>query len=60
MNCKFLKGLKLGLVGLALLLFVPRAYAGELRTGDKVIVAAGEILEDDLYVTAVNFVLDGT
>jgi len=46
------------------LLFFPslrhaaRAFDG--RSGEKVVIEAGEVIEDDLYVTANEFVLDGT
>ena len=36
------------------------AYAYDGRGGDKVIVKAGEVVNDDLYVGANEFVLDGT
>lgn len=35
-----------------------RAFDG--RSGDQVVIAAGEVIEDDLYVSAEEFVLDGT
>ena len=37
-------------LGLTLLITGFPAFAGELRTGDDIIVAADEIIEDDLYV----------
>lgn len=44
---------------LALMLAVPaRAFDG--RGGDRIIIGAGEIVEDDLYVGAQEFILDGT
>ncbi len=36
------------------------AYAYEGRSGDKVVVAATETVNDDLFVGATEFVLDGT
>jgi cytoskeletal protein CcmA (bactofilin family) len=36
------------------------AYAYDGRNGDKVIIQAGEVVNDDLYVGANQFVLDGT
>jgi cytoskeletal protein CcmA (bactofilin family) len=36
------------------------AYAFDGRSGDKVIVQSGDIVNDDLYVGANEFVLDGT
>ncbi|UCH24938.1 MAG: hypothetical protein JSV66_13435 [Trueperaceae bacterium] len=47
------------LLGLATLLLAPVAFSGELRSGDSVWLAPDEVLEDDLYVTATTFVLDG-
>lgn len=56
---------KLGLVLLMSLLlfvfvFVPLARAFEGRSDDHVTVETGEVVEDDLYVMATTFVLDGT
>jgi len=36
------------------------AYAFDGRGGDKVVIPAGEVVNDDLYVGAQEFVLDGT
>jgi cytoskeletal protein CcmA (bactofilin family) len=36
------------------------AYAYEGRGGDQVMVAAGEVIDDDLFVGAGEFVMDGT
>lgn len=44
---------------LSMALAVP-AYAYEGRGGDKVVVAAGEVINDDLFVGAGEFVMDGT
>ena len=44
---------------LALTLITP-VYAFDGRGGDKVVIAAGEMIDDDLYVGAQEFVLDGT
>jgi len=44
---------------LALTLSTP-AYAFDGRGGDKVVIPAGEVVNDDLYVGAQEFVLDGT
>jgi len=44
---------------LALTLSTP-AYAFDGRGGDKVVIASGEVINDDLYVGAQEFVLDGT
>ena len=42
------------------LTFSTPVYAFDGRGGDKVVVAAGEVVNDDLYVGAQEFVLDGT
>jgi cytoskeletal protein CcmA (bactofilin family) len=39
---------------------VPPARAFDGRSGDTVVIKAGEVVEDDVYVTANRFVLDGT
>jgi hypothetical protein len=39
---------------------VTPAYAFDGRSGDKVVIAAGEVVNDDLYVGATELVLDGT
>ncbi len=44
---------------LALTLAAP-AYAFDGRSADRVVIAAGEVIEDDLYVGAQSFTLDGT
>lgn len=36
------------------------AYAFDGRGGDRVVIAAGEVVKDDLYVGAQEFILDGT
>jgi len=48
-----------GIVLLSLLLAVPVAQAFEGRGGDVVTIAADEVVDDDLYVAAGEFVLDG-
>ena len=47
----------LALLSLAL---VTPALAFEGRDGDKVVIAADEVIDDDLYVGANEFILDGT
>ncbi len=42
------------------LTFATPAYAFDGRGGDKVVVPAGEVIEDDLYVGANEFAMDGT
>ena len=49
-----------GLALLALLALVPTVLAFDEREGDKVVVGADEVIEDDLYVSADTFILDGT
>ncbi len=48
-----------GLIGLVLLIFAPLAFAGEVRSGENVHIAADELIENNLYVFATTFVLDG-
>jgi cytoskeletal protein CcmA (bactofilin family) len=48
------------LLALMVLTFATPAHAFEGRDGDKVIVGADEVIEDDLYVGANEFILDGT
>ena len=49
----------MALVGLAGLVFVPAARAAEFIEGGEVVIAADQVIEDDLYVSAGSFVLDG-
>lgn len=44
---------------LALSLTVP-AYAFEERSGEKIVIAADEVVEDDLYLFAAEVIVDGT
>ncbi|RPJ26152.1 MAG: hypothetical protein EHM33_12590 [Chloroflexi bacterium] len=48
------------LVTLVALAFVPAVHAFDGRDGDTVVIASGEVINDDLYVTAQEFILDGT
>jgi hypothetical protein len=48
------------LATLLALTFITPAYAFDGRGGDKVVIQAGEVVNDDLYVGAQEFVLDGT
>jgi cytoskeletal protein CcmA (bactofilin family) len=50
----------LAIIALLTLTIVTPARAFEARTGEDVVIAAGEVIEDDLYVTAATFTLDGT
>src|ERR1044071_8680622 len=45
---------------LVALTFVTPAYAFDGRGGDRVVIGAGEVVDDDLYVGAQEFTLDGT
>lgn len=45
---------------LLLVTFAIPVHAFEGRDGDKVVIGANEVIEDDLYVGANEFVLDGT
>lgn len=49
-----------GLICLVLFVLAPVALAFEGRGGDTVVIGAGEVIEDDLYVGAGTFTLDGT
>jgi cytoskeletal protein CcmA (bactofilin family) len=49
-----------GLILLVALFAVPVVHAFEGRGGDIVIIEANEVIEDDLYVAAGEFTLDGT
>ena len=40
--------------------FVTPAYAFDGRSGDRIVIGSGEVIDDDLYVAAREFVLDGT
>jgi cytoskeletal protein CcmA (bactofilin family) len=42
------------------LVFVPVAYAFDGRGGDNIVIGKDEVINDDLYIAANNFVLDGT
>ena len=48
------------LTTLLVLTLVTPASAFDGRSGDRVVIPAGEVVDDDLYVTAAEFVLDGT
>ena len=49
------------LILLALLIMTATpAYAFDGRSGDKVVIQAGDVVNDDLYIGANEFVLDGT
>lgn len=49
----------LALIALFALIATP-AYAFDGRSGDKVVIPAGDVVNDDLYIGANQFVLDGT
>ena len=48
------------LVALLSLMLTSPAYAFDGRSGDKIVINSNEVINDDLYVTAREFVLDGT
>ena len=48
------------LVALFSLTFASPALAFDGRSGDKIVIAADEVINDDLYVSAEEFTLDGT
>lgn len=48
------------LITLLSLVAATPAYAFDGRSGDKVIIESGQVVNDDLYVGANEFVLDGT
>jgi cytoskeletal protein CcmA (bactofilin family) len=50
----------LGLAAVVALAAVPAAGAAEILSGGQVVIGADEVIEDDLYVSAGEFVLDGT
>jgi cytoskeletal protein CcmA (bactofilin family) len=58
---RFLKWAGLiSLICLFLFTLAPMTLAFEGRGGDTVVIGAGEVIEDDLYVGAGTFTLDGT
>ena len=50
----------IGLTLLAILVVVTPARAFEFQSGDDIFIQQGEVVEDDLYVGAENFTLEGT
>ena len=48
------------LIAILALTFAAPAYAFDGRNGDKVTIAAGDVINDDLYITANEVVVDGT
>jgi cytoskeletal protein CcmA (bactofilin family) len=50
----------ISLICLVLFTLAPMALAFESRGGDTVVIGADEVIEDDLYVGAETFTLDGT
>jgi cytoskeletal protein CcmA (bactofilin family) len=48
------------LLSTLLLTFTRPASAFDGRSGENIVIASDEVIEDDLYVTAATFVLDGT
>src|SRR5918998_190798 len=50
----------IGLMLFAVLLVVPPVWAVESRSGDQVILGSDEVVDDDLYATANEVVVEGT
>ena len=50
----------LGLAILALILIVPAALAFEGREGETVVIGADEVIEDDLFASAQEVIVEGT
>jgi cytoskeletal protein CcmA (bactofilin family) len=48
------------LLAILTLAFATPVLAFEGRTGDNIVIEADEVIDDDLYVTAQNFTLEGT
>src|SRR5215207_693378 len=48
------------LLAFLLLTFTRPASAFDGRSGENIVIASDEVIDDDLYVTARTFVLDGT
>lgn len=44
---------------LSAVIFVPAAYAADVRGGDRVVIAADQVINDDLYVSANEIIIDG-
>jgi hypothetical protein len=45
---------------LAAFVFVPAAYAFDGRAGDRVVIPADQVIEDDLYLSGEEIIVDGT
>ncbi|MCP5099205.1 MAG: polymer-forming cytoskeletal protein [Chloroflexi bacterium] len=54
------KVVMVALLTLFLFGFVPTTFAFTGQEGDQVVIKADEVIEDDLYVAAETFILDGT
>ena len=52
--------LLVGLVLLVIMLFVSTVWAVETRSGDQVVIGPDDVIEDDLYVTASEILVEGT
>jgi hypothetical protein len=50
----------MGLVLALLILLVPAVFAQESRGGDTVVIEAGEVIADDLYVAGERIIINGT
>jgi cytoskeletal protein CcmA (bactofilin family) len=61
MRKHFLRALLVLPVFLLVLLLAPSAaMAADMRTGDTVIIATGDVINDDLYVAASDIIINGT
>jgi cytoskeletal protein CcmA (bactofilin family) len=54
------RGLAILLVVLVVLLTATPVLAAEVRSGDTLTVASGEVIDDDLYITGGEITVDGT
>ena len=61
MSEHILKGLAaLVLVILVMVFAAVPVLAADIRSGDTVTIASGEVIDDDLYIAATNTIIDGT
>ncbi|MBI4672107.1 MAG: polymer-forming cytoskeletal protein [Chloroflexi bacterium] len=53
-----------GLIGLCLIVLLgvatPSVYAADFRSGTRVVIGSDQVINDDLYVTADEIIIDGT
>src|SRR5262245_21245202 len=55
---KFIPGFLLVLI-LSAIIFVPAAYAADFRGGDRIVIGADQVIDDDLYLAAEEIIIDG-